>query len=57
MAEGRNKARNAAQGVKGKSKEVVGRKTGNDKLRAKGKTDQAKSKVKKTGEKAKDKLR
>jgi uncharacterized protein YjbJ (UPF0337 family) len=57
MAEARNKARNTAQGVKGKTKEAAGEATGNDALRRKGKTDQAKSKVKKTGEKVKSKLR
>ena len=57
MAEARNKARNAAQGVKGKTKEAAGKATGNDQLRRKGETDQAKSKAKKTGEKVKDKLR
>jgi uncharacterized protein YjbJ (UPF0337 family) len=56
MAQVRNKARNTSQGAKGKATEVAGRATGNDKLRAKGKTDQAKSKAKKTGEKIKGKL-
>jgi len=57
MAEARDKARNSAQGAKGKAKEAAGRATGNDRLRAKGKTDQAKSKVKKTGERVKDRFR
>jgi uncharacterized protein YjbJ (UPF0337 family) len=57
MAEVRNKARNATQGVKGKTKQAAGKATGNDRLRAKGKADEAKSKVKKTGEKLKDKVR
>lgn len=57
MAEARNKTRNAAQGVKGKTKEVAGRATSDDKLRAKGKSDKAKAKVKKTGEKVKGKFR
>src|SRR5450759_3166577 len=57
MAEAHNKARNAAQGAKGKAKEATGRATGNDKLKAKGKTDQAKSKVKKAGERVKGRLR
>jgi uncharacterized protein YjbJ (UPF0337 family) len=57
MGEVRNKARNAVQGAKGKAKETAGRATGNDRLRAKGKTDRAKSKVKKTGERMKDRLR
>jgi len=57
MAEARDKARNAAQGAKGKAKEVVGRATGNDRLRTKGKTDRAKSKAKKAGERVKDRFR
>ena len=57
MAEARDKARNSAQGAKGKAKEAAGRATGNDRLRAKGKTDQAKSKVKKAGERVKDRFR
>ena len=57
MAQVRNKARNAAQSAKGKVKEATGKATGNKKLQAKGKTDQAKASVKKTGEKIKDKLR
>jgi uncharacterized protein YjbJ (UPF0337 family) len=57
MAEARDKARNSTQGAKGKAKEAAGKATGNDRLRAKGKTDQAKSKVKKAGEKVKDRLR
>jgi uncharacterized protein YjbJ (UPF0337 family) len=57
MSEARDKARNSTQGAKGKAKEAAGKATGNDRLRAKGKTDQAKSKVKKAGEKVKDRLR
>ncbi len=57
MAEARNKARNATQSAKGKVKEAAGKATGNRKLENKGKTDQAKASVKKTGEKIKDKLR
>ena len=57
MSEIRNKARNATQGVKGNTKVVAGKATGNRRLRAKGRADQAKSKVKKTGEKVRDKLR
>ena len=57
MAEARNKARNAAQSAKGKVKEAAGKATGNRKLETKGKTDQGKANVKKTGEKIKDKLR
>jgi uncharacterized protein YjbJ (UPF0337 family) len=51
------KAKNAAQKTKGKAKVVAGELTGNKKLKAKGKADQAKAKVKKTKEKVKDKFR
>jgi len=47
MGEVRNKARNTAQSAKGKVKEAAGKATGNRKLQTKGKTDQAKAKVKK----------
>jgi uncharacterized protein YjbJ (UPF0337 family) len=57
MAQARNKARNTAQSAKGKVKEAAGKATGNRKLETKGKTDQGKASVKKTGEKVKDKLR
>jgi uncharacterized protein YjbJ (UPF0337 family) len=57
MAEARDKARNASQTAKGKVKEAAGKVTGNKKLETKGKTDQGKAKVKKTGEKIKDKFR
>ena len=57
MAEARNKARNTAQSAKGKVKEAAGKATGNRKLETKGKTDQGKAKLKKSGEKIKDKLR
>lgn len=57
MTQSRNAVRNSAQGAKGKAKELAGRATGDDKLRAKGKTDQVKSKAKKTGEKLKGKIR
>jgi uncharacterized protein YjbJ (UPF0337 family) len=53
----RDKARNAAQGAKGKTKEAVGRSTGNRTLERKGKTDQTKAKIKKKGEKVKDVFR
>lgn len=52
-----DKAKNAAQRAKGKVKEDVGKATGNSRLRRKGKTDQAKAKVKQTGEKVKDAFR
>ncbi len=57
MSELRDKSRNVAQSAKGKTKEAAGKATGNRKLEAKGKTDQAKAKVKKTGEKIKDVFR
>jgi len=52
-----DKAKNAAQRAKGKVKEVAGEATGDPRLRRKGKTDQAKAKVKQTGEKVKDAFR
>ena len=42
--------------VKGRLKEAAGALTGNDNLRAEGKTDQAVGKVKQVGEKAVDKV-
>ena len=42
--------------VKGRLKETAGALTGNDKLRAEGKTDQAVGKVKQVAEKAVDKV-
>ena len=42
--------------VKGRIKEAAGALTGNDKLRAEGKTDQAIGKVKQMAEKAVDKV-
>lgn len=52
-----DKAKNTVQGAKGKAKEAAGRITGNDRLRGKGRSDQAKSKVKQAGEKVKDAFR
>ena len=49
-----DKAKNSAQRAKGKVKETVGKATGNDKLRAKGKSDQTKGNFKQAGEKVKD---
>lgn len=43
--------------VKGRVKEAAGALTGNDELRAKGKTDQAIGKVKQIGEKAVDSIK
>lgn len=51
------KAKNTAQNVKGKVKETAGMAVGNDRLRAKGKNDQAKGNIKKAGNKMKDALK
>jgi uncharacterized protein YjbJ (UPF0337 family) len=52
-----DKSKNAAQRAKGKVKETAGAATGNERLRRHGKADQAKAKLKQTGEKVKDALR
>lgn len=49
-----DKAKNAAQDIAGKAKEVVGEVTNDDKLKAEGKKDQAASDVKQAGENIKD---
>jgi len=49
-----DKAKNSAQKAKGTVKETVGKATGNDSLRRKGKTDQIKGDLKQAGEKMKD---
>lgn len=49
-----DKAKNTAQGVGGKIKEVVGKVTGDDSKVADGKADQASASVKKAGENIKD---
>ena len=49
-----DKAKNSAQKAKGKVKEVAGKVTGDDKLRAKGKADQMKGNLKQAGENVKD---
>lgn len=49
-----DKAKNAAQDLAGKAKEVVGEVTNDDKLKAEGKKDQAASDVKQAGENIKD---
>jgi len=43
-----------AQDLAGKAKEAAGKVTGNEKLRAEGKTDQTKADAKKAGENVKD---
>ncbi len=49
-----DKAKNAAEDLAGKAKEVIGDVTNDDSLKAEGKKDQAKSSVKKAGEDVKD---
>lgn len=49
-----DKARNWAEGVKGKSKEAAGKVTDDEKLEAEGRFDQAKADAKQAGEKVKD---
>jgi uncharacterized protein YjbJ (UPF0337 family) len=49
-----DKAKNAAQDLAGKAKEVAGDVTNNDELKAEGKKDQAASDVKQAGENVKD---
>ena len=49
-----DKAKNTAQDLTGKAKEVVGDVTNNDELKAEGKKDQAAADVKQAGENVKD---
>ncbi len=49
-----DKAKNKLEELAGKSKEATGRATGDNKLKTEGKADQAKAKLKQTGEKIKD---
>ncbi|MFF7755287.1 CsbD family protein [Streptomyces sp. NPDC007971] len=49
-----DKASNAADKIKGKAKEAVGKAIGNERLQAEGKADQVAGDVKQAGEKAKD---
>lgn len=49
-----DKAKNTAEDLAGKAKEVVGDVTGNDELEAEGKKDQAESDLKQAGENVKD---
>lgn len=49
-----DKAKNTTQQAKGKVKEAAGKATGNEKLKAKGKSDQKKSDLKQAGEHVKD---
>ncbi|UFN43449.1 CsbD family protein [Nocardioides okcheonensis] len=49
-----DKAKNVAQDLAGKAKEVAGEVTNDDKLKAEGKKDQTASDVKQAGENVKD---
>ena len=49
-----DKAKNKGQELQGKGKEAAGGATGDDELKAEGKTDQAKGDLKQAGEKIKD---
>jgi uncharacterized protein YjbJ (UPF0337 family) len=49
-----NKARNAAENVKGKAKETAGSVTGDRELKDEGRAEQSRSDVKQAGEKLKD---
>lgn len=54
---GADKIKNAAEKAAGKGKEAVGDVTGNDKLKAEGKIDQADANLKQAGENVKDTLK
>lgn len=49
-----DKAKNAAEDLTGKAKEIIGDATNKDDLKAEGKADQAEAKTKKAGEDVKD---
>jgi uncharacterized protein YjbJ (UPF0337 family) len=49
-----DKAKNAAEDLSGKGKEGLGDATGDDEMKAEGKTDQSKANLKKAGENVKD---
>jgi len=49
-----DKAKNAGQDAKGKTKEAAGKSTDNDRLETEGKADQSTADVKNAGEKVKD---
>ena len=53
----RSKSRNKKQELKGQVKEATGRATGNERLEAEGRADQAKANLKQAAEKVKDALR
>jgi uncharacterized protein YjbJ (UPF0337 family) len=52
-----DKIKNAAEDLKGKGKEAVGKATDNERLEAEGNVDQAKAAAKKAAEDVKDTLR
>ncbi|MDQ1205541.1 MULTISPECIES: CsbD family protein [Microbacterium] len=52
-----DKIKNAAEDLVGKAKEAAGKVTGNEKLEAEGKAEQAKSDLKQAGENVKDALK
>lgn len=52
-----DKVKNAAEDLKGKAEEAVGKATGNERLEAEGKVDQAKADAKKAAEDVKDAFR
>jgi uncharacterized protein YjbJ (UPF0337 family) len=52
-----DKARNSAQTARGKTKDVVGRATGNKDLESEGKAEQVVGHLKQAGEKVKDAVR
>jgi len=49
-----DKAKNKVEETVGKAKEVIGEKTGNEKLEAEGRADQGKAGLKQAGENVKD---
>ncbi len=51
---GTDKLKNATESTVGDAKEKIGDATGNDDMKAEGKTDQAKADLKQAGEKVKD---
>ena len=52
-----DKAKDKAEEVKGRAKQVVGAATGDESTRREGRVDEAKGNVKQAGEKVKDALR
>ena len=52
-----DKAKNAAEKLKGHAKETAGKAVGNERLQAEGKADQVKGDAKQAAEKAKDALK